>query len=559
MLSMSLLGRSRSTSLSAAPVSATIRSRISTIRSRRSYYYSLLVLAAASLRLNPCQSATIARTTTGEAIRATTLTATAPLPNTTPLTEPITKARPFLFGTPGNRNPYHRLRSVVLQLPVVEAIVPLLFLGQGQRHRHFTTQIQATVTTNTSPSTSTFTSNRLHQRQQQVQPLPSFILQQRPQKRKMSTSRSSSSKNDDDSSKSLAAAVTSSRNDHVEFTWKEHRNVMLSRCILPLDEGSHKGSSGRIAIIGGSALYTGAPYYAASAALKTGADLVTIFTAQEAAIPLKSYSPEFMVNPVYSAQVLDAIGKKQDNGGSNQEWSVDNMPSILQHNPSARRVVDEMIRNVCEGIDRYHCLIVGPGLGRCPCVGYAVGKILQIVRRDCPNTPVVLDADSLWFLSQSPSLWQDSIVRDNSQIILTPNRMELKRLEASKNQDWADAATIILKGAKDSIGVGFTPVQPLVCVEPGGLKRSGGIGDILSGTVGTLAAWQYILQQQEEPQIVSQKSWIPAAWTACHLVRRTTRHAWLDKKRSMTAPDVLERLGGVFDEMIGQEYNERGE
>ena len=140
--------------------------------------------------------------------------------------------------------------------------------------------------------------------------------------------------------------------------------------------------------------------------------------------------------------------------------------------------------------------------------------------------------------------------------------MEWQRLVEQQEQqegntgttDWADHATIIQKGAQDVIGVGFDPVQPIVCPEPGGWKRSGGIGDILAGTVGTLAAWQFLLSQQQR-RGTSSSSWIPAAWTACHLVKRTTHRAWMDKKRAMTAPDVLARLGDVFDEMIGQEFN----
>ena len=46
----------------------------------------------------------------------------------------------------------------------------------------------------------------------------------------------------------------------------------------PLDFSTHKGSSGRIAILGGSIDYTGAPYYSAMAALRLGADLAYVLT-----------------------------------------------------------------------------------------------------------------------------------------------------------------------------------------------------------------------------------------------------------------------------------------
>ncbi len=65
--------------------------------------------------------------------------------------------------------------------------------------------------------------------------------------------------------------------------------------IPPLSYALNKGAQGRVAVIGGSPDYTGAPYYAAMAALKVGADLATVYCAEEAAVPIKCYSPELMV------------------------------------------------------------------------------------------------------------------------------------------------------------------------------------------------------------------------------------------------------------------------
>jgi ATP-dependent NAD(P)H-hydrate dehydratase len=43
------------------------------------------------------------------------------------------------------------------------------------------------------------------------------------------------------------------------------------------------------------------------ASLKAGADLAFVFCAQEAAVPIKCYSPELMVAPVYSATEFDRL------------------------------------------------------------------------------------------------------------------------------------------------------------------------------------------------------------------------------------------------------------
>ena len=85
----------------------------------------------------------------------------------------------------------------------------------------------------------------------------------------------------------------------------------LDACILPLTSDAYKGSSGRIGVLGGSARYTGAPYYAAMASLHVGADLAFVFCADEAALAIKSYSPELMVAPVYSAKEFNVAKEDQ--------------------------------------------------------------------------------------------------------------------------------------------------------------------------------------------------------------------------------------------------------
>lgn len=67
----------------------------------------------------------------------------------------------------------------------------------------------------------------------------------------------------------------------------------------PLLETEHKGSMGRIGVIGGSKDFSGAPYYAAVSALKFGADLSWVYCSKSASLPIKSYSPELMVTPFY--------------------------------------------------------------------------------------------------------------------------------------------------------------------------------------------------------------------------------------------------------------------
>lgn len=50
-------------------------------------------------------------------------------------------------------------------------------------------------------------------------------------------------------------------------------------------------------MLGGSSEYTGAPYYAAVSALRSGCDLSHIVCPIEASVPIKCYSPEIIVHP----------------------------------------------------------------------------------------------------------------------------------------------------------------------------------------------------------------------------------------------------------------------
>lgn len=119
---------------------------------------------------------------------------------------------------------------------------------------------------------------------------------------------------------SYSAASNTNINHNIQMnfhTWQDGKTVAGPRCIVPLTFDSHKGASGRVGVLGGSAQYTGAPYYAAMASLKAGADLAYVFCAQEACLPIKSYSPELMVAPVYSAEAFDQCS--QDTSDNQEE------------------------------------------------------------------------------------------------------------------------------------------------------------------------------------------------------------------------------------------------
>ena len=76
------------------------------------------------------------------------------------------------------------------------------------------------------------------------------------------------------------------------------KTAQLFKSLLPkLEVTKHKGENGKVGVCGGSKDYTGAPFYAAVSALKSGSDLAHVFCTEEASIPIKCYSPELIVHP----------------------------------------------------------------------------------------------------------------------------------------------------------------------------------------------------------------------------------------------------------------------
>ena len=364
----------------------------------------------------------------------------------------------------------------------------------------------------------------------------------------------------------------------IKCGWEEYREQVIQTCILPLSyDTSYKGSSGRVAIIGGNELYVGAPYFAGMASLQTGVDLVSIYTAQEATIPIKCFSPDLMVQSIYQASELPEISN-EDDAHSTTDVSVSNHPTV-------HRIVDTTIQLLQQR--HIHCVVIGPGMGRHPIIMAAMAQIIQQLTN---QLYLILDADALYMLSLPQYC---HILNGNTKVILTPNKMEYERLfheNSTHHLDrndadttipthpthsgW-DAATIIVqKGLVDRIYENHNSrdVPPYKCSELGGMKRCGGIGDVLAGTIATFVAWQAILMTQREQKqhgfssshgstsrqydddqdngSNSENSIGLACYAACCLVKRATKKAYDTKHRAMRAQDVIDEIGPTFQEMM---------
>jgi len=229
----------------------------------------------------------------------------------------------------------------------------------------------------------------------------------------------------------------------------------MKKLIPPLNYSSHKGQSGRIAVIGGSEEFTGAPYFAAISALKVGADLIHVFCSKSASPVIKSYSPELIVHPL-----LD-----ESNG------------------------LIEMLK----WLERMNAVVIGPGLGRLPETFDVVTKIISYLREN--EIPVVIDADGLFLISKQPD-----IIKGYTKAVLTPNVVEFKRLTkvmniSSDSQNQAtnlskalNGVVIVQKGFEDQISDERSIVNVL---EKGSPRRCGGQGDLLSGSLATFMFWAH--------------------------------------------------------------------
>lgn len=290
---------------------------------------------------------------------------------------------------------------------------------------------------------------------------------------------------------------------------------LVCSIIPPMLYDNHKGQAGRIGVLGGSAEYTGAPFFAGMSALRLGADLAYVFCPSCAAPAIKAYSPELMVFPV-----LDS-------------------PNGLD------RLRDDLL-------PRLHSLVVGPGLGRSDVVLTLLPEILARVRE--LQLPVVLDADALYFVSLKPDM-----VRDYQRAILTPNGPELERLyravlgrppledRSATVQDLASAlghVTVIAKGKDDLISDGISSIP---CREHGSPRRCGGQGDILAGLTATFAHWSYTATGNRDGSSTPRYSpAIIAALGGSMLARRCSRQAFKRYSRSMLTTDVLKEIRTSF-------------
>ena len=212
----------------------------------------------------------------------------------------------------------------------------------------------------------------------------------------------------------------------------------------------HKGNFGKLLLLCGSRGYTGAAFFAAMGALRSGAGLVFL------GVPESIYGIEAVkLNEPVIFPLPDAGGR----------LSVDAVPEILTRLPQMDAV------------------LVGPGLGQSEGTLAVARAVLE--KAECP---VVVDADGINVLSAH----RDLLRGRKLPTILTPHDGEFARLGGVIGEDRMSAAAalaeelgcvVLLKGHETCITDG-TDGYLNPTGNPG--MAVGGSGDVLAGVITAL-------------------------------------------------------------------------
>jgi ADP-dependent NAD(P)H-hydrate dehydratase len=225
----------------------------------------------------------------------------------------------------------------------------------------------------------------------------------------------------------------------------------------PRPADSHKGTFGRVFVVAGSLGMTGAAALVGRAALRAGAGLVRVATAQSALPIVASIEPSYTTQPL-----------PEDSAG---------------------RVSSKAINAILNAAGENDVLAIGPGLGQSTGLRSVVGALVEQ-----EDLRLLIDGDGLNNLSKLAG-WPK---KRKADLILTPHPGEMKRLWSGlfrddMPQDRQETATrvaqttgavVALKGAGTVVTDG-TRLYVNTTGNPG--MATAGSGDVLTGVTAALA------------------------------------------------------------------------
>lgn len=249
---------------------------------------------------------------------------------------------------------------------------------------------------------------------------------------------------------------------------------------------SHKGDNGRLMIIAGGP-YFGAPAMASLAALRTGADIVRLFSPESVFTVLALTSPVLMITPL-----------------------------------PGDRLTGVSVDALLEQTEGYDAILIGPGLGTDPATMEAVRSFVSRCRK-----PMIIDADAI-----------TSVVgmTFSAPVVLTPHKAEFRRLggccEARELAEKLNAV-ILLKGPVDEVSDGVRTRR-----NPTGTPAmtGAGTGDVLAGCVAAL------LSKGMSP--------FDSACVGAYICGRAGEMAASDKSYGTIATDIIDEIPHVLRDML---------
>ncbi len=219
-------------------------------------------------------------------------------------------------------------------------------------------------------------------------------------------------------------------------------SAQLVGWLPPRKPTSHKGTNGRLVIIGGDHGTAGAIRMTGEAALRAGAGLVKVLTRSENIAPLITARPELMVQELTSNSLDECL-----------EWA--------------------------------DVVVIGPGLGQQEWGKKALQKV-----ENC-RKPMLWDADALNLLAINPDKRQNRVITPHPGeaarlLNCAVSQIESDRLLSADRLVKRYGGIVVLKGA-GTVVASQNGECSLIDVGNAGMG-SGGMGDVLSGIIGALLA-----------------------------------------------------------------------
>lgn len=166
------------------------------------------------------------------------------------------------------------------------------------------------------------------------------------------------------------------------------------RLVMKRNARSHKGDNGRVLIVGGGP-FVGAPTLSALAALRAGADWVTIAAPKSVSATISSLSPNLIVQPL-----------------------------------SSDLLVEKDVPLVSDLIKKHDVVVIGMGLG----AAEETKRAARLIIEDSASKKVVVDADGFYGLHlpiQTLRKFDQNASLEDKLVIVTPHAGEFSKMNIS--------------------------------------------------------------------------------------------------------------------------------